>query len=96
MAKKKVLILYQYDHVRPGSEEETFVRESENILTDSRLQAIDITAERLSKAGDSSANSTIYSEFERAVDKYDYALALFTVDERPASTAGNLWFEVGY
>jgi hypothetical protein len=96
MAKKKVLILYQYDHVKPASDEQNFVRDTENLLNGARLQTIDIVAERLSKVGDPSAIATIYSEFIGAVDKYDYAVALFTVDERPASTAGNLWFEVGY
>jgi Predicted nucleotide-binding protein containing TIR-like domain len=96
VANRKVLILYQYDHRSQGLDEEKFVLKTENLLNGAKVQTIDIAAERLSKAGDPSASATIYSEFVNAVRKYDYAVALFTVDERPASTAGNLWFEVGY
>ena len=94
--KKQVLILYQYSHDRRSSRQEKFVRETENILNGATVQGLDIEAARLSRSGNPAADRTVYSEYVRAVNKYDFAIALFTVDQRPASTAGNLWFEVGY
>jgi hypothetical protein len=96
MPQRKVLILYQYEHGRTNSLQQRFVTETENGLNGATVQNIEIVAERLSKSGGASASATIYSEFVKAVNKYDYAIALFTVDRRPASEAGNLWFEVGY
>ncbi|MFC1763617.1 hypothetical protein ACFL6U_16255 [Planctomycetota bacterium] len=38
----------------------------------------------------------LYERLEEAVEKCDAAVALVTLDEREASSCGNLWMEIGY
>lgn len=92
----KVLLMYQYGEGVDDSPQQRFITETEKRLNGAKVQNFNIVADRLWDASSVRASTTVLTMFVSAVENYDYAIALFTLDERKASEAGNLWFEVGY
>jgi hypothetical protein len=92
----KVLLLYQFDHSIEDSPASRFVSDTQNDLNGMHFEGFEVHVVRLSSHANPDAGNTILMNLATAVGDCDYAIALLTFDSRPASVAGNLWYEVGY
>lgn len=83
--KVKVLLLYQGD---AASEPRDMIREHLSTRKDFEPALV--------RDGSGSIDNTAFMEMKRLVKECHAAIALLTPDKRPASAAGNMWFEIGY
>ena len=84
----RLLIIYQGDQASLFRDHA--VRFLRNIPKDGTVSTGEVAF------GGNSLSHSVLASFLKEVDACDAAIALVTEDPRAASTAGNLWFELGY
>ena len=93
----RVLIFYQYPREGPGSTNRPdIVKNFHTLLGEKTIDGRSIDRRYLKDAPRSQSGPSIFASFEGACDYFDYVVAIVTHDARPASLAGNLWFETGF